>query len=140
MRWSSQGGLKSTPSSDLARETSGIFSRRTGLEDSTCGAGAKRWKRDPENFGGPLEARRQLTQNMGRFREAADMLGAVVEKNGHHTMARFHLATTLKAQGLYSRRGCLRSRGNFAKSAGSILAQDRVRPRFVVQKNLPRSG
>jgi len=29
------------------------------------------------------------------------MLGAVVEKNGDHTMARFHLATTAQGAGLY---------------------------------------
>jgi tetratricopeptide (TPR) repeat protein len=110
--------LKVDPKFDLARENLRYLFAETGLEDSEV----RRWrdevKRDPENFEALLRLGVSY-QNMGRFREAADMLGAVVEKNGDHTMARFHLATTLKAQGLYqqSLEHYLAIAGNFAKSA-----------------------
>jgi tetratricopeptide (TPR) repeat protein len=92
--------LKVDPKFDLARENLQYVFAETGLED----ADVRRWRdevtRDPENFEAMLRLGVSF-QNMGRFREAAEMLGAVVEKNPDHTMARFHLAITLKAQGLY---------------------------------------
>ena len=110
--------LKVDPKFDLARENLRYLFAETGLEDSDV----RRWRdeveRDPENFEALLRLGVSY-QNMGRFRDAADMLGAVVEKNGDHTMARFHLATTLKAQGLYQQalEHYLAIAGNFAKSA-----------------------
>ncbi|MDD4858529.1 MAG: tetratricopeptide repeat protein, partial [Candidatus Krumholzibacteria bacterium] len=103
---------------DLARENLRYLFAETGLEDPEV----KRWRdevnRDPENFEALLRLGVSY-QNMGRFREATDMLGAVVEKNHDHAMARFHLATTLKAQGLYQQalEHYLYISGNFAKSA-----------------------
>jgi cellulose synthase operon protein C len=92
--------LKVDPKFDLARENLQYVFAETGLEDGDV----RRWrdevKRDPENFEAMLRLGVSY-QNMGRFREAAEMLGAVVGKNSDHTMARFHLAVTLKAQGLY---------------------------------------
>ena len=88
--------LKVDPKFDLARENLQYVFAETGLED----ADVRRWrdevKRDPENFEAMLRLGVSY-QNMGRFREAAEMLGAVVEKNPDHTMARFHLA--IDAQG-----------------------------------------
>lgn len=110
--------LKVDPKFDLARENLTYLFAETGLEDSDV----RRWReevtRDPENYEALLRLGVSY-QNMGRFREAADMLGAVVEKNGDHTMARFHLATTLKAQGFYQQalEHYLSIAGNFAKSA-----------------------
>jgi tetratricopeptide (TPR) repeat protein len=103
---------------DLARENLRYLFAETGLEDSEV----RRWRdevnRDPENFEALLRLGVSY-QNMGRFREATDMLGAVVEKNRDHAMARFHLATTLKAQGLYQQalEHYIYISGNFAKSA-----------------------
>jgi tetratricopeptide (TPR) repeat protein len=110
--------LKVDPKFDLARENLRYLFSETRLEDTDV----RRWrdevKRDPDNFEALLRLGVSY-QNMGRFREAADMLGAVVEKNRDHTMARFHLATTLKAQGLYQQalEHYLYISGNFAKSA-----------------------
>jgi len=110
--------LKVDPKFDLARENLRYLFAETGVED----ADVRRWrdevKRDPENFEALLRLGVSY-QNMGRFREAADMLGAVVEKHPDHTMARFHLATTLKAQGLYQQalEHYIFIGGNFAKSA-----------------------
>ncbi|MGD1049280.1 MAG: tetratricopeptide repeat protein, partial [Candidatus Krumholzibacteriaceae bacterium] len=110
--------LKVDPKFDLARENLRYLFAETGLEDSDVRLWRDEVKRDPENFEALLRLGVSY-QNMGRFREAADMLGAVVEKNGDHTMARFHLATTLKAQGLYQQalEHYLTIAGNFAKSA-----------------------
>ena len=110
--------LKVDPKFDLARENIRYLFAETGLEDSDVRRWREEVKRDPENFEALLRLGVSY-QNMGRFREAADMLGAVVEKNGDHTMARFHLATTLKAQGLYQQalEHYLSIAGNFAKSA-----------------------
>jgi tetratricopeptide (TPR) repeat protein len=92
--------LKVDPRFDLARENLQYLFAETGLEDPDV----KRWrdevKRDPENFEGLLRLGVSY-QNMARFREASEILGAVVERNPDHTMARFHLASSLKAQGLY---------------------------------------
>ena len=110
--------LKVDPKFDLARENLQYVFAETGLED----ADVRRWrdevKRDPENFEAMLRLGVSF-QNMGRFREAAEMLGAVVEKNADHTMARFHLAITLKAQGLYQQalEHYLYIGAHFAKSA-----------------------
>ncbi len=110
--------LKVDPKFDLARENLRYLFAETGLEDPDV----RRWReevtRDPENYEALLRLGVSY-QNMGRFREAADMLGAVVEKNGDHTLARFHLATTLKAQGFYQQalEHYLSIAGNFAKSA-----------------------
>ena len=92
--------LKVDPKFDLARENLRYVFAETGLED----ADVRHWRdevtRDPENFEAMLRLGVSY-QNMGRFREATAILGAVVEKNPEHTMARFHLAITLRAQGLY---------------------------------------
>ncbi len=92
--------LKVDPKFDLARENIRYLFAETGLEDPDV----KRWRdevrRDPENHEALLRLGVSY-QNMGRCREAAEILGAVVERNPGHTMARFHLATALKAQGLY---------------------------------------
>ena len=92
--------LKVDPRFDLARENLQYLFAETGLEDPDV----KRWrdevKRDPDNFEGLLRLGVSY-QNMARFREASEILGAVVERNPDHTMARFHLASSLKAQGLY---------------------------------------
>jgi len=110
--------LKVDAKFDLARENLQYLFAETGLEDPDV----RRWrdevKRDPENFEALLRLGVSY-QNMGRFREAADMLGAVVDKNPDHTMARAHLATTLKAQGLYQQalEHYLSIGPSFAKSA-----------------------
>jgi tetratricopeptide (TPR) repeat protein len=92
--------LKVDPRFDLARENLQYLFAETGLEDPDV----KRWrdevKRDPDNFEGLLRLGVSY-QNMARFREASEILGAVVERNPDHAMARFHLASSLKAQGLY---------------------------------------
>ena len=92
--------LKVDPKFDLARENLRYLFAETGLDDSEVVRWRDEVKRDPENFEAMLRLGVSY-QNMGRFREAADMLGAVVERNPENAMARFHLATTLKAQGLY---------------------------------------
>jgi tetratricopeptide (TPR) repeat protein len=92
--------LKVDPKFDLARENIRYLFAETGLEDPDV----KRWRdevrRDPENYEALLRLGVSY-QNMGRCREASEILGAVVGRNPDHTMARFHLATALKAQGLF---------------------------------------
>ncbi len=110
--------LKVDPKFDLARENLRYVFAETGLED----ADVRHWRdevtRDPENFEAMLRLGVSY-QNMGRFREATAILGAVVEKNPDHTMARFHLAITLRAQGLYqqSLEHYMYIAAHFAKSA-----------------------
>jgi tetratricopeptide (TPR) repeat protein len=110
--------LKVDPRFDLARENLQYLFAETGLEDPDV----KRWrdevKRDPENYEGLLRLGVSY-QNMARFREASEILGAVVERNPEHTMARFHLASALKAQGLYQQalEHYLAIGPHFAKSA-----------------------
>jgi tetratricopeptide (TPR) repeat protein len=92
--------LKVDPKFDLARENLQYLFAETGLEDPDV----QRWRDEVKKDPGNLEAVLRLGvshQNMGRFGEASEFLGAVVEKNPEHTMARAHLASTLKAQGLY---------------------------------------
>lgn len=110
--------LKVDPKFDLARENLRYMFAETGLEDPDVRRWREEVKRDPESFEAALRLGVSY-QNMGRFREAADMLGAVVDKNPGHTMARAHLATTLKAQGLYQQalEHYLSIEGSFAKSA-----------------------
>ena len=110
--------LKVDPKFDLARENLRYLFAETGVEDADVRQWREEVKRDPENFEALLRLGVSY-QNMGRFREAADMLGAVVDKHPDHTMARFHLATTLKAQGLYQQalEHYIVIGGNFAKSA-----------------------
>jgi len=110
--------LKVDPKFDLARENLRYLFAETGLEDSDVRRWREELKEDPQNFEAMLRLGVSY-QNMGRFREATEMLGAVVDKNCEHTMARFHLATTLKAQGLYqqSLEHYLHISGSFAKSA-----------------------
>jgi tetratricopeptide (TPR) repeat protein len=110
--------LKVDPKFDLAGENLQYLFSETGLEDPDV----RRWrdevKKDPENFEAVLRLGVSY-QNMGRFREASEFLGAVVEKNPEHMLARAHLASTLKAQGLYQQalEHYLFISGQFAKSA-----------------------
>jgi len=110
--------LKVDPKFDLARENLQYLFAETSLEDPDV----RRWrdevKKDPENFEALLRLGVSY-QNMGRFREASEMLGAVVEKNPEHAIARAHLGTTLKAQGLYQQalEHYVYIAGYFAKSA-----------------------
>jgi tetratricopeptide (TPR) repeat protein len=110
--------LKVDPKFDLARENLQYLFSETGLEDPDMQHWREEVQKDPEN----LEAVLRLGvshQNMGRFAEASEFLEAVVEKNPEHTMARAHLAGSLKAQGLYQQALAhyLSIGSHFAKSA-----------------------
>jgi len=110
--------LKVDPKFDLARENLQYLFSETGLEDPDVARWRDEVQKDPENFEAVLRLGVSY-QNMGRFREASEFLGAVVEKNPEHTLARAHLASTLKAQGLYQQalEHYVFISGHFAKSA-----------------------
>ncbi len=92
--------LKIDPRFDLARENLWYLFAETNMEDPDVSTWKKEVEKDPEN----VEALLRLGvsyQNMGRFREASDVLGGVVEHQPDHFLARMHLGSVLKAQGLY---------------------------------------
>ncbi|UCF05510.1 MAG: tetratricopeptide repeat protein [bacterium] len=92
--------LKIDPRFDLARENLQYLFSETGTEDPDV----KRWRKEAEDDSDNVEALLNLGvsyQNMGRFNEAAETLGRVVEHKPDHTMARIHLGCVLKAQGLH---------------------------------------
>jgi tetratricopeptide (TPR) repeat protein len=85
---------------DLARENLHYLFAETKMEDpDVC-----RWQKEVEKDPGNPEAILRLGtsyQNMGRLKEASDLLGKVVSANPDNYMARIHLGSSLKAMGLH---------------------------------------
>lgn len=92
--------LKLDPRFDLARENIQYLFTETGMEDPDV----SRWKRELEGSPDSIEVMLRLGvsyQNMGKFQESLHVLGEVVAKKPEHFLARLHLGSVLKAQGLY---------------------------------------
>lgn len=92
--------LKIDPKFDLARENLQYLFAETGTEDPDL----RRWQKEVDGKPENTEALLRLGisyQNMGRFKEASEILGRVVDSNTDHVVARLHLGGSLKAQGLY---------------------------------------
>jgi tetratricopeptide (TPR) repeat protein len=92
--------LKLDPRFDLARENLQYLFSETGMDDPDV----SRWKREAEESPDNTEVMLRLGvsyQNMGKFPEALEVLGEVVAKKPDHFLARLHLGSVLKAQGLY---------------------------------------
>ncbi len=95
-----KAALKLDPRFDLARENLQFLFSENNLEDPDVMNWRKKVDEDPED----MEARLKLGisyQNMGKFDEAAEMLGTVVDKEPDNLSARIHLGSVLKARGLY---------------------------------------
>lgn len=92
--------LKLDPRFDLARENLQYLFTETGMDDPDV----SRWKKEAEGSPDNTEVMLRLGisyQNMGKFQEALGVLGEVVAKKPDHFLARLHLGSVLKAQGLY---------------------------------------
>ena len=85
---------------DLARENLYYLFSETKMEDPDV----SRWKEEVEKDPDNAEALLRLGisyQNMGRLKDASDILGTVVGKTPDHYMARIHLGSVLKSRGLH---------------------------------------
>lgn len=95
-----KSALKIDARFDLARENLQYLFSETGTEDPDVSRWKEEVEQDPEN----VEALLRLgvsCQNMGRQKEAMEVLGRVVERKPGNFMARLHLGSVLKARGLY---------------------------------------
>jgi tetratricopeptide (TPR) repeat protein len=95
-----KAALKLDPRFDLARENLQFLFSENNIDDPDVKSWKEKVEKDPEDVG----ARHKLGisyQNMGKFSDAAEMLGMVVDKEPDNLSARIHLGSVLKAQGLY---------------------------------------
>lgn len=92
--------LRVDPRFDLARENLQYLFSETKLEDPDV----QRWQEEVDHDSENVEALYRLGvshHNMGRFREASEVLLQVIEKSPGHVTARIYLGSALKAQGRY---------------------------------------
>ncbi|MBN2184495.1 MAG: tetratricopeptide repeat protein [Candidatus Krumholzibacteriota bacterium] len=85
---------------DLARENLRYLFSETKMDDPDVSLWRKEVEKDPDSDEALLRLGISY-QNMGKLKEAADTLGAVVERNSDHYMARIHLGSVLKSRGLH---------------------------------------
>ncbi|HMA77339.1 MAG TPA: tetratricopeptide repeat protein [Candidatus Krumholzibacteriaceae bacterium] len=92
--------LKTDSKFNLAKENLQHLFSETDMEDPDVERWKKEIEKDPDNDQALLRLGISY-QNMGKFSEAARILGDFVKHNPDYHMARIHLGSSLKSQGLY---------------------------------------